>query len=98
MSDETDYRESKPQHHKEEHRPSVEDRLDQLYSILAGNISGKPGLIQVVAEHEKLLNDRRDGVVPAVAKLKQDRNYVIGWIAGASAVTAVVVWFLDHMK
>lgn len=85
------------EHERRMRQPSTEEQLQQLYRLLAGDVSGKPGLIQVVAEHEKLLNDREEGLVPRTKKMESRFGYGMAWIGGASFVTGIVVWLLERI-
>jgi hypothetical protein len=68
----------------------------QLYRFFVGSLD-KPGMIQMVKEHDKILNDPNDGVVPWKKEVEGKFKYGIGWIGGALAVGMVVVWIIERV-
>lgn len=98
MSEETEHlHRMKDEERKEERLVEMEKTIREIYDILAGDLKGKPGIVQIVTQHEYIINNEKSGISIRLSSIETRIIRYAGWIGGAMFVGMVVAWIFEHI-
>ena len=68
---------------------NIEDKVDQILTVLTGNLDGTEGLVSLVKGIHTCIHDKDIGLAPRVTRLEKTEDKRSGWTHGVSFVVGI---------